>query len=147
MKLVKESLNEFGKGVDPLKTMELGKTGEIRKFFSELGISDTEYIIGDRDIIYFSTGLDLNNSELIELPDNLMIDKHLDLVKSKIKKLPNKLIVDQNLYLMGTPIHELPEDLIVRGHIYISVYQKKLEKWMENRLKFSKKLRHWTGEF
>ena len=37
MKLVKESLNEFGTGNDPLQTMGLGKISEIKKFFRDCG--------------------------------------------------------------------------------------------------------------
>ena len=48
--------------------------------------------------------LDLNNTSITSLPDNLKVGGYLDLVDTKITSLPNNLKVGGSLYLNSTPI-------------------------------------------
>lgn len=57
--------------------------------------------------------LNLNGSDIEELPDNLAVDGNLRLKGAAIAKLPNGLRVGRELDIKGTDIAALPDDLSV----------------------------------
>jgi hypothetical protein len=63
--------------------------------------------------------LDLSNTQITKLPDNLTVGGSLDLKNTQITKLPDNLTVGDSLDLENTPITELPDNLKVGRNIYI----------------------------
>ena len=57
--------------------------------------------------------LDLSNTPITSLPENLKVGGSLDLANTKITSLPDNLTVEGSLYLANTPITSLPENLTV----------------------------------
>ena len=107
VKLVKESLYEFKKGVDPLKAMGLGREGSIRKFFRDLNVPDKDYVV-TADQIIFNRNLFLGNC-------------------TSLGSLPEGLKVGHWLSLEGcTSLGSLPEDLTVTKYIFVNKDQLKL---------------------
>lgn len=62
--------------------------------------------------------LDLSNTKITELPDNLTVGGWLDLSNTNITELPNNLTVGDWLGLRHTNITELPDNLMVEDTIY-----------------------------
>ena len=67
---------------------------------------------------YYDGNLDLHQSEIKALPDNLEVDGELDLHKTSINSLPANLAVKGDLVLAGTRIRALPDNFKVGGAIY-----------------------------
>ena len=63
--------------------------------------------------------LDLRRTNITELPENLTVGWSLDLEGSNITQLPENLTVGGSLYLEGTNIIELPENLTVGGNLHL----------------------------
>lgn len=63
--------------------------------------------------------LNLEHTQITELPNNLIVCGWLDLSGTPITELPNKLQVNGDLVLCDTKITELPDNLRVRYSIYI----------------------------
>jgi hypothetical protein len=61
--------------------------------------------------------LDLENTPITSLPDNLKVGGYLDLGKTPINSLTDKLKVGGNLYLGKTPINSLPNNLKVGRYL------------------------------
>ena len=62
--------------------------------------------------------LDLDNTNIIKLPNDLHVDGHLSLRScSQLTKLPDKLYVKTILHVVESIIEELPNDLYVGRHI------------------------------
>jgi len=160
MKLVKESLNEFGKGNKPLETMGLGYKGSVVKFFERLGyvnnkdkygnqfytIEDDNTIIVNGDLNIYM-GLQLFKIKIpidteFELSDNLVIKGDLVLTTVPIKKLPKKLDLTGVLYLNYTNITELPNDLECYKISIDKQKQPDLYNWIENS-KFKYKIKKY----
>lgn len=72
--------------------------------------------VNEIDLTY-NGNLDLYNSNIEYLPNNLIIKGNLHLSFSKIKELPNRLLVKGWLYIISTEIVELPNDLLVKGNL------------------------------
>jgi hypothetical protein len=83
----------------------------LYKLLNELPLSDEDLII-DGD-------LDLNNTKITSLPDNLHVGGFLDLSDTNITSLPDNLHVEGNLSLSHTKITSLPNNLHVGGHLYV----------------------------
>lgn len=64
--------------------------------------------------------LDLTESEIEYLPDNLIVHGFLSLRGSKIKQLPENLIVEDFLDINETQISEIPKSLVVKGDFFCS---------------------------
>ena len=142
MKLVKESLNEFGKGVDPLKTMELGYRASIIKFFEDLNIKEENYTIEETGEILYKMGLDLTFNKNT-IPNNLTVKGNVHLSKTNISKLPENLTIWDSLFILyNTKLTELPDSLSVGGKIYLDKSMHKLVNWME-KTKFKDKWELW----
>lgn len=62
----------------------------------------------------------LRNADIESLPDNLVVSDWLDLRGTKITSLPNNLVVGGCLYLCNTKITSLPDDIVVGGNLYLS---------------------------
>jgi hypothetical protein len=62
--------------------------------------------------------LDLDDSDITSLPDNLQVGGNLDLYGTSITSLPDDLYVGWDLDLSYTRITSLPDDLQVGGGIY-----------------------------
>ena len=70
--------------------------------------------------------LDLKNSKVEKLPDNLTVDCTLNLSGSSIKELPENLTVGYELYLYKTTINKIPDSLNfnknpdnIKGYIFV----------------------------
>jgi len=80
-------------------------------------LKNKQYHIKD-GILYVDGSLDLQRTEIRELPEGLSIDGSLDLQGSKITELPEGLSIGGWLDLRDSKIRELPEGLSVGGEIY-----------------------------
>jgi hypothetical protein len=63
--------------------------------------------------------LDLEDSSIESLPDNLTVRGYLDLTNTSIQSLPDNLKVEDDLFLSYTPIQSLPDNLKVRGDLHL----------------------------
>ena len=61
--------------------------------------------------------LDLRNTPITSLPNNLKVSGNLDLYNTPITSLPNDLQVDGTLYLGNSSITSLPNNLKVGGYL------------------------------
>jgi len=61
--------------------------------------------------------LDLSDTPITSLPDNLTVGRYLDLSDTPITSLPNNLTVKGDLYLDYTKITSLPDNLKVGGNL------------------------------
>ena len=64
--------------------------------------------------------LDLSNTQITALPENLTVGGNLDLPNTPITALPENLTVGGSLDLRNTPITALPENLTVSGRLDLS---------------------------
>ena len=64
--------------------------------------------------------LDLRNTRIKELRDNLTVDENFYLAGTNTKKLPDNLTVHGDLVLSHTPIKKLPENLTVDGDLALT---------------------------
>jgi hypothetical protein len=64
--------------------------------------------------------LDLFNTQIKSLPDNLKISGFLSVTwNENMTELPNNLNVKSDIYLSHTPIKSVPDTLKVGGHFYL----------------------------
>ena len=91
---------------------------KVLKSLHKLGLVDYSELIVHKYIISGSTGdLDLQGTQITELPADLTVNGNLYLQGTPITSLPAGLTVNGNLYLEGTPIQSLPSDLKVGGYL------------------------------
>ena len=67
----------------------------------------------------FKGSLNLMNTQIKKLPDNLTVGGYFNLEGTQIKELPDNLTVGGNLNLGRTQIKELPANLKVGGSLYL----------------------------
>ena len=108
----------FKRNQNPYNKLGVGLKVNIINWFKEWA-PDIGYNIDDNLNITIDD-LDLYNSNITELPDNLTINGSLNLYGVKITKLPNHLIVNEFMDLRNTRITELPDNLIVNGLLGLS---------------------------
>jgi hypothetical protein len=141
MKLVKESLNEFERGLDPKVALGIGRVTKIQNLFKYLDISDKDYKILLNGVIY-NGYLFLKDKNVVWLPDGLQIMGNLNLENNPIKKLPKDLEINGWLGLNDTLITELPTDLYVKLYICVDQNQRDLIAFIKDS-KFANKLMIW----
>jgi hypothetical protein len=95
--IVRESIN-FVRGKSSKESLGVGRRAEIHRFFDELDIDREDYTIDDNFGIYFKGNLDLDNSQIRELPSGLEVGGNLFLRGSKIEELPPDLKVGEEIY-------------------------------------------------
>ena len=61
--------------------------------------------------------LDLSETPITQLPNDLKVGGNLNLYRTPITQLPDNLTVGGDLYLSGTSITQLPNDLKVGGYL------------------------------
>ena len=115
MKLVRESIS-FKRNLDPKEALGIGLKPRIKQWFDEWA-SNAIYTINDDLSIIVEGYLDLRNTQITYLPNNLIIKGWLDLYNTPITKLPDNLTVKGNLDLGNTKIKSLPDTLKVEGSI------------------------------
>ena len=71
------------------------------------------------DNLTVNGSLDLSNTPIKELPKNLTVNNSLWLDKTKIEKLPEDLTVEFTLSLSNTPIKELPENIKINRNLWL----------------------------
>ena len=71
------------------------------------------------DKVIINGDLDLRDTQIQSLPDNLHVGGSLYLRGTPIQSLPDNLHVEGDLFLGKTPIQSLPNNLDVKGTIYI----------------------------
>jgi hypothetical protein len=116
MKLVREHIN-FQRGLDPKSAMGIGPKALIKKWFDDLNIPPEKYVINPDLSIDYKYDLDLRNTQITSLPDNLAVNGSLDLRNIQITSLPDNLTVKGSLWLNNTKITSLPDNLTVKGEI------------------------------
>jgi len=155
LKLVKESLNEFGKGQDPMSTLNIGGKIEMKKFMQDIEVPDDDYIIKDNIVWFKQSVVLLSHLDLTIFPYNLYVSNHLYMIRCKnlsqlpeeitvelnmylrecdnLSQLPNKLKVGGDLYIIDCiKLYTIPETADIRGDIIVTRYQQKLIKFLEN---------------
>jgi hypothetical protein len=94
---------------------------KIQQYIKNGGKGDLDLgntpIISLPDNLSVGGDLDLRNTPLTSLPDNLSVGGYLDLYNTKITSLPDNLNVGGGLYLRNTPITSLPNNLSVGGNL------------------------------
>jgi len=68
--------------------------------------------------LYVNSNLNLFDSKITCLPDNLTVNGNLNLSYSNIKSLPNNLIVLRDLSICSTAIVDLPDDIVLKGCLW-----------------------------
>ena len=76
--------------------------------------------ITEKDLIV-KGDLDLKNTKITQLPDNLQVGGYLSLKNTKITQLPDNLQVEGWLNLENTKITQLPGNLKVGGTLWLVV--------------------------
>jgi hypothetical protein len=89
------------------KNYGIAKQRQVQQYMKDGGKSD----------------LDLSNTPITSLPDNLYVGGDLNLENSKITSLPVGLSVGGNLLLNKTLIKELPDNLSIGGKLYLGNIQ------------------------
>jgi hypothetical protein len=119
LKKTNESLR-FQRGLDPKEAMGIGPKALIKKWFDDLDIPPEKYVINTDLSIDYKYGLDLENTPITSLPDNLRVNGSLWLNNTQITSLPDNLRVNGSLWLTNTPITSLPDNLTVKGYLDLS---------------------------
>ena len=88
----------------------------MRENRDNLNLSNTK-ITSLPDNLTVGGGLFLCNTKITSLPDNLTVGGGLDLSNTKITSLPDNLTVGGILYLSNTKITSLPDNLAVGGSL------------------------------
>ena len=66
--------------------------------------------------------------DVVELPDNLVVEGNLDIADCLFEELPSGLVIKGDLIAHNTQLAALPEDIIVLGKIFLdNTYIKDLE--------------------
>ena len=110
----------FERGIDPKHSMNIGKKAPIIKWFSDLGIDESRYEILPDFSIKMGGYLNLSNTQITSLPDNLSVGGDLNLSNTPITTLPDNLTVGGWLDLSNTSITSLPDNLTVGGWLDLS---------------------------
>ena len=107
----------FERGQDPKEALNIGKKASIEKWFEEWAPM-IGYTINQDLSIDVAGWIDLSNTKVTSLPDNLNVIWGLDLSDTSIASLPDNLRVGVDLYLKGSKITSLPDSLSVGGEIF-----------------------------
>ena len=70
------------------------------------------------NLVLVNDNLDLDNTQVNKLPDNLIVNGWLGLSNTPITKLPKNLTVKYDLDLEKTNITEIPKDLDISGSLF-----------------------------
>ena len=103
---------------NPNKEYQIEKIGNVYFCYPQ---TEAEYL----ELLFCYNGnniqsdLNLYNTYITELPDNLTVEGYLDLGNTNITELPNNLTVNGYLYLNYTNIISLPDNLTVGGDLYL----------------------------
>lgn len=62
--------------------------------------------------------LNIRNTSISELPNNIVISDDLDISTTGITKLPKNSVICENVYADNQSLEELPSDTIIGGNIY-----------------------------
>ena len=69
--------------------------------------------------IVVNGGLDLDETPITSLPDNLHVGGYLDLRRTPITSLPDNLVVKRKIFIYGTPLNqndELVKEYMAKGY-------------------------------
>jgi len=136
---VKESI-EFERGIEPYKAMNIGLRDAALKWLDDhrtgsynldddlnLRFYSAISFFGDKDVsfpivksITINGSLDLGNTGIDKLPDNLKVDSWVDLLGTNLTELPNNFEVGMNLFLGDIELTSLPKNLKLHGNTYTS---------------------------
>ena len=95
-KTVYENIS-FERGRDPKTTIGIGRKARIIEWFATYA-PNAEYTIDDNLNIDVKGELDLRETQIRELPDNLYVKGSLDLQGTQITELPKSLKVGRTIY-------------------------------------------------
>ena len=108
----------FTRRLDPKAAMGTGARVQIKQWFDDLNINPNNYIINPDLSVEYKENLNLSNTPITSLPNNLSVEGGLDLRNTLITRLPDNLSVGGYLDLSNTPITSLPKSLKVKGTIF-----------------------------
>ena len=89
-----------------------------RNFKGDLDLSNTE-ITKLPDNLSVEGWLDLDYANILSLPDNLSVGGYLSFCGTGITSFPNNLSVGNDLFINNTKITFLPENILVKGDLYL----------------------------
>lgn len=119
-----EQLLELPEGLTVVGSLDASYTGitELPKRLSVDGLTLVHAPIDKLpDDMSFNTGhLDITNTKITKLPDNLIVGSYLDVSYTPLTKLPDGLIVYGSLIMQMTMIDTLPDNLIVGADLTLS---------------------------
>ncbi len=84
---------DFERGIDPKHSIGIGKRALIDRWFEEWA-PDAEYEVDANLNIEIKGGLNLNNTPITSLPDNLSVGGYLNLRNTQITSLPDNLNIE-----------------------------------------------------
>lgn len=109
----------FERGRGCKASLGLGKRETIKKWFEDLNIDENRYDINpDLSVTYYGN-LNLINSKISHIPENLNVLGSLDLEGNPIEFIPEGLNVMGFLDIKRTKITSLPEGLRVGGDLFM----------------------------
>lgn len=114
--------NENKTNVDTVNPITLDNDNlqeKNRELFTLLNKQKYNYFV-KHDTIFIDHNLELNETSLLQLPDNLYIKGFLDINSSKMTQLPKNLHVSLNLDASNTLLTELPDNLYVHNELDVS---------------------------
>ena len=122
---IDRQIESFSEGKDP-RIREIhenrNKRADLSRAFNcrpnQISFSKEEFL-SRGDILFHYGDLDLEGTDITELPGNLSVDGYLDLKDTPITELPDNLSFGGSLDLRDTPITELPDNLSVGGSLYL----------------------------
>ena len=91
----------------------------IKEWFEAWVPPTINYNMDDDFNIIVHDSLNLEDSEVTELPGELTVEGSLNISSSKITELPNNLSVNGYLDITNTKIIKLPADIKVDGKVFI----------------------------
>ena len=87
------------------------------EYDSNIELSNSKFSVWPEGMLEVPGTLNLTNTKIQSLPDNMHVGGNLGLTKTKMKSLPAGLSVSGDLHIDGTSIQDLPPDLRVGGKI------------------------------
>ena len=83
-------------------------------------VKGTPELVTDDDWRTAGGDIDISNSKITSLPDNLTVNGYLNCYNTQITSLPDNLTVNGTLNLGNTPIRSLPNNLTVGGTLNLA---------------------------
>ena len=100
-----------------MPSCRLSRDLKVKKYFKTDSLKNDDVAFLPKCSIIIDGNLNLKNSKITKLPDNLKVTGDLS-ISDNVKSLPKQLVVDNDLYISYFTT-TLPGDLVVNGDIHI----------------------------